>query len=182
MTFFYDGHRCMHEALHFKSTSFDRPDEYEVYFETKLSKLKEISININMYTIYGLWCHLDLLQEEFPNITHLNFVVDTTSFKSLEYFHDENLFALPNDLNFTTTGSEEIINSRRKSSMPMEHYMNNINYLCNNITYHNETIDVYENPEGDYYQWFLSLNKYYKDFTEEKYLQIVKENFIGDKL
>lgn len=182
MTFFYDGHRCMHEALHFKSTSYNRPDEYEFYFEKKLETLSEISININMYTIYGLWSHLRLLKEEFPNINHINFIVDKSSYKNLEYFHSESLFALPEKLDFTTTGSEEIINAKCKEKMPVEHYISNINHLCNDITYHNESFDVYENNEGDYYQWYLSLNKYYKDFTYEKYLTIVKANFIGDKL
>ena len=182
MTFFYDGHRCMHEALHFKSTSFDRPDEYEFYFEKKLETLNEVDINVNMYTIYGLWSHLRLLHEEFPNIQHVNFIVDKKSFKNLEYFYSEKLFSLPNELPFTTSGSEEILNAKCKDKMLLEHYMENINYLYNGISYHNETIDVYENTEGDYYQWFLSLNKYYKDFTYEKYLTIVRENFIGDKL
>lgn len=182
MIFFYDGHRCIHEALHFKSTSYERPDEYEFYFENKLAKLSEINININMYTIYGLWSHLELLKKEFPNINHVNFIVDKTSYKNLEYFHCESLFALPEKLQFTSTGSEEILNAKCKDKMPIEHYMSNVKYLCDGVTYHNETIDVYENAEGDYYQWYLSLNKYYKAFTKERYLQIVEQNFIGDKL
>lgn len=182
MKFFYDGHRCMHEALHFKSTSYNKPDEYECYFEKKLETLSELDVNVNMYTIYGLWNHLNLLKVEFPNIQHINFIVDTSSFKNLEYFYDETLFALPDDLNFTTTGSDDIWNAKCKDNMSLDHYKENINYLCNGISYHNETIDVYENTESDYYQWFLSLNKYYKDFTYEKYLTIVKANYIGDKL
>lgn len=161
----YDGHVCDHEILH--RIDLGNRDYMEDLFES-LSQCDTIQLDVNLYTIPNITCHLENLINDFPNITTIVLTASPDSFNSICYSDLFKFFNLQHITELTQYHHEFVITFdwymfHKKERMMFCHFNENLKFLKG--LYWSAEPAVYQTTnfvnDTSYSHWFNSISQYY---------------------
>lgn len=182
----YDGHVCDHEILHRKVLG--NLDYMENLFEM-LSSDDAIQLDVNLYTIPNITCHLENLVQDFPNIKTVMLTASNNRFDSICYSDVFKFFNLRHITELTQHHHEFIVafdwhEFKNKKQMPFCHFNDNLIFLRGLYWSDNPEVYMSDNFKNDtsYSHWFKSLSQYH-NITEHYWDNLIinnikHENFI----